>query len=228
MKKTFVLMVATVALLAGCAQSPQQLYVKPVLDISGERWGQGQAVQVSGSDQRAERVLGRLGGVYGDSATITIGNDLEEAMARAANGLLASKGFVVNSPDPNALQLTVVVEDIRWENATSDQQLGKKIDMTAVLRADAVRGGETFSGRYQTSSEYRSVTLPEKHHNEERLNALLKQTLERMFSDQKLRAFLLSAGPSAGSGSYTGPATNEPGVGDPSTWGPTLGEPIMQ
>lgn len=227
MRRTFVLIAATVVLLAGCAKSPQQLSVRPVLDISGERWGQGQPVLVTASDQRADKVLGRLGGVYGDSATITIADDLEEAMVRAANGLLASKGLVVNSPDPNAVQLTVVIEDIRWENATSDQQLGKQIDMTAVLRAEASRDGETFSGRYQTSSSYRSMTLPEKHHNETRLNDLLKQTLERMFNDQKLRDFLLSAAPATG-GSFIGPASSEPGVGDPSTWGPTLGEPIMQ
>ena len=38
---------------------------------------------------------------------------------------------------------------------------------------------------------------------------------------------LLSAAPATG-GSFIGPASSEPGVVDPSTWGPTLGEPIMQ
>lgn len=191
MKKLIQSVVAAVVvvLAAGCAYSPQQLIIQPPLTVGGEAFGNGRPVLVSASDQRENRVLGTLGGMYGSSSTIVIANDLETAMTRATNGLLAAQGFVVNSTDPSAVQLTVVVEDIRYEDMSADK-LGKDVKMTAVLRAEAVKGGENFSGRYQTNSQYRSVTTPDQKDNEKRVNDLLAKTLVRMFEDGKLRQFL--------------------------------------
>lgn len=196
MRKLFALLTVTAAtLLAACAQSPQQLTVRPVLAISGEAWGNGQHVLVSAKDQRESRVIGTLGGVYGNTTTITVANDVEQAMVRAANGLLGSKGFVVNSSDPNAVRLNVIIDRLSYEDLTEDDKVGKAVKMTAALRAEASRGGETFSGRYQTASDYRGVTAPSMKQNEARLNELLETTLLRMFDDNKLRDFLLQAAP---------------------------------
>lgn len=193
MKKLFQIVVAgiVVALAAGCAYSPQQLNIQPPLMVSGEAFGNGRPVLVSASDQRQNRVLGTLGGMYGASSTIVIANDLETAMTRATNGFLAAQGFVVNSADPSAVQLTVIIEDIRYEDMSEDK-LGKDVRLTAVLRAEATRGGETFSGRYQTNGQYRSVTTPDQKDNEKRISDLLAKTIVRMFDDAKLREFLTS------------------------------------
>jgi uncharacterized lipoprotein len=191
MKKTLqTLLAAGVAvLMAACAYSPQQLDVQPVLTIgSGESFGNGRPVLVSGSDQRANRVLGKLGGVYGDSSTITIKNDLESAMTRAANGLLATQGFVVNSPDPAAVQLNIVIENITYE--LPETSVGTTVKLHSTLRAEGVRGGETFSGRYESDSERRMVSKPDAKENEQMVSELLSNTLRRMFEDPRLRAFL--------------------------------------
>ncbi len=185
----------TAALLVGvflasaCAYSPQRINVQPEVSVTGEAYGNGRPIIVSAADQRQNRVLGSVGGVYGSSATITIANDLESALTRAANGLLASKGFVVNSPDPSAVQLTIVVENISYE--PQETQVGNSVKLKAVLRAEATRGGETFSGRYETETERKSVTKPDAKVNEKWFNELLTNTITRMFDDQKLRQFLL-------------------------------------
>jgi uncharacterized lipoprotein len=173
----------------GCAQSPQRINVQPVLTVAGEALGSGRPIIVSASDQRQNKVLGSLGGIYGATANITIGNDLEQALTRAANGLLASQGYVVNSPDPSAAQLNIVVETISYQPV--EQPVGKGIKLIAVLRADVTKQGETFSGRYQSETERRSVTAPDQEDNEEYINSLLSDTLVRMFSDNRLREFLL-------------------------------------
>lgn len=177
-----------IALLAACAQSPQRINVQPTLSISGDAIGNGRAIVVSASDQRPNKVLGSLGGVYSGTATLTIANDLEQALTRAANGLLASQGYVVNSPDPSALQLNIVVESLVYQPI--DQPVGSAIKLTAVLRADVSKGGETFSGRYQSEMERRSVARPDPEDNEKYVNDLLSDTLVRMFSDNRLREFL--------------------------------------
>lgn len=181
--------VLTIVFAAGCAQSPQRINVQPVLSVAGEALGGGHPVIVSATDQRQNKVLGSLGGVYGSTATITIGNDLEQALTRAANGLLASQGYVVNSPDPSAAQLNIVVEAISYEPV--QQPVGKAIKLTAVLRAEVTKRGETFTGRYQSESERRSVTAPDPEENEQYINELLSDTLVRMFGDNRLRDFLL-------------------------------------
>lgn len=174
---------------SGCAQSPQRIFVQPVLSISGDANGSGRPVIVSATDQRPNKVLGSLGGVYGSTANITIGNNLEDALTRAANGLLASQGYVVNSPDSSAAQLNIVVEAITYEPL--EQPVGRAIKLTAVLRAEVTKQGETFTGRYQSETERRSVTRPDQEENEKYVNELLSDTLVRMFGDNRLRDFLL-------------------------------------
>jgi uncharacterized lipoprotein len=183
------ILVAAAVLAAACAYSPQRIVVAPILSVAGEAYGNGRPIVVSAADQRDNKVLGSVGGVYGSSATITVANDLEGALTRAANGLLASKGFVVNSPDPSAVQLTIVVENITYQPL--EASVGNNVKLSAVLRAEAVKGGETFSGRYQTETERKSVTKPDVRDNEKWFNELLSATLTRMFDDPKLRQFLL-------------------------------------
>lgn len=191
MKKTvqFLFAAAAALWLAACAYSPQQLNVQPVLTIgSGEAFGNGRPIAVSASDQRGNRVLGSLGGVYANSSNITIANDLEAALTKAANGLLATQGFVVNSADPAAVQLNIAVEDIRY--ATPDEGVGTTVKLYAALRAEGSKGGETFSGRYESESSRRMVTKPDAKENEKLVSELLSNTLRRMFEDAKLREFL--------------------------------------
>jgi uncharacterized lipoprotein len=175
--------------LSACAYSPQQLNVQPVLTIgSGETYGNGRPIAVSASDQRANRVLGSLGGVYKNSSTITISNDLESALTRAANGLLATQGFVVNSADSSAVQLHIVVDSITYD--TPDEGVGQTVKLHSALRAEGTKGGETFSGRYESDSDRRSVTKPDAKENEKMVSELLSNTLKRMFEDPHLRQFL--------------------------------------
>lgn len=191
MKKTLqsLCVIGTALWLSACAYSPQQLNVQPVLTIgSGESFGNGRPIAVSASDQRTNRVLGSLGGVYKNSSTITISNDLESALARAANGLLATQGFVVNSADASAVQLHIIVESITYE--TPDEGVGQAVKLHSALRAEGTKGGETFSGRYESDSDRRSVTKPDAKENEKMVSELLSNTLKRMFEDPHLRQFL--------------------------------------
>lgn len=182
-------LLAAVALLTACAQSPQRINVAPTLTMSGEMTGNGRAILVSAADQRASKVLGSLGGVYGSTATLTIANNLELALTQAANGLLAAQGYVVNSPDPGAAHLTIVAEKITYEKL--EQSVGNAMKFVATLRADVTKGGETFSGRYTSEKEQRSVGRPDAEDNEQYVNELLSTTLQRMFADNRLREFLI-------------------------------------
>lgn len=181
-------LICAAVVLAACAHSPQHISLQPTLSIAGDMTGNGRAIIVSSSDQRPNKVLGSLGGVYGDTATLTIGNDVEQALTRATNGLLAAQGYIVNSPDPNALQLQIVLENLTYQ--TPEQAVGNTVKLNATLRADVSKGGETFSGRYSSEAEHRMVARPDPEDNEKYVNDLLSDTLTRMFNDNRLRDFL--------------------------------------
>lgn len=175
-------------LVAGCAYSPQQITVRPVLSDDGAAYGLGRPVDVRAEDARKDKVLGTRGGIYEKTSTISLANDLAEAIARSARSQLAAKGFQVNSRDPDQVVLRIVVDELVYD--TAGEGVGHNVELRAVLRAEASRGGETFSGRYQSRHQQRFAYAPNAERNEQLVNDLLAQTLERMFADEKLRAFL--------------------------------------
>ena len=172
--------------LAACAYSPQQITINPRIDIAGESYGNGRAISVLGEDGRENPVLGTRGGIYKDTSTITLSNDLVQAMVGAAKAKLATQGFNVNSDQPNAT-LTLVVDQLSYDVPDG---LPKTIDLKCALRVVAQSGGETYTGRYTTGSNLKTVMTPSMARNEELVNKLLSDTLVRAFSDPKLIAFL--------------------------------------
>jgi uncharacterized lipoprotein len=175
------------SLLAACAYSPQQITINPIIDIAGEDYGNGRAVTIAVEDGREVKVLGSRGGVYKDTSTITVANSLTGAIARAAEAKLAVQGFNTND-DTASTQLKIIVEELIYD--VPEQSVGKKVSLTAVLKVIASSGNETYSGRYKSNSEQQTVVTPSMNRNQEMVNDLLSDTLTRLFSDPKLKAFL--------------------------------------
>ncbi len=185
MKK--LLSIIVVALVSACAYSPQQITINPVVDTAAESYGNGRTVAVSVKDERENKVLGTRGGIYKETSTITLANSLTDAIARATQARLAVQGFNVNSAEP-AADMTIFIEQLTYD--TPADSVGKKVALDAVARVEIKAGNETFTGRYKTNSERQTVVTPSMAKNEEMINALLSDTLTRLFSDPKVKAFL--------------------------------------
>lgn len=171
-----------------CAYSPQQITINPVIDTTAENYGGGRAVAVSVEDNRAEKALGTRGGIYKDTSVITLANSMTEAISRAAEAKLATQGFSINSSSADAAKLKIIIEELSYD--VPEQSVGKKVVLKAVLKVDVEAGGESYTGRYRTNSERQTVVTPSMASNEEMINSLLSDTLVRLFSDPKLKAFL--------------------------------------
>ena len=182
-------LIAAFLLLAGCAYSPQQITINPVVDTSGERYGDGRPVTVTVDDRRENKVLGSRGGLYKDTSIITISNDINAALVKAAQAILATQGFNVNPlPEQQPAQLTIVIEELSYD--IPKQGLGNKIELKALLLAEVNYQGERYSGRYETKRQRQDVVAPSSVRNEKMINTLLSDTLARLFADAKLQAFL--------------------------------------
>ena len=51
-------------------------------------------------------------------------------------------------------------------------------------------GNERYTGQYKSSTERKTVVTPSMESNEEMVNAIISSTLNRLFADPKLKAFL--------------------------------------
>ena len=180
--------IAVSLLVAACAYSPQQITVNPLINTAAENYGNGRVVKVVVEDGRANKALGSRGGIYKDTSLITISNSLTDAIARAAQANLAVQGFTVNSADENAALIKIIVDELSYD--VPEQSVGKKVLLGAVLKLEVSAGGESYSGKYKTNSERQTVVTPTMGRNEEMINTLLSDTLQRVFSDAKLKAFL--------------------------------------
>ena len=183
------LIVIFISSVMACAYSPQQITINPVVDTSGERYGNGRAVSVAVEDRRENKVVGSRGGVYKDTSLITIANDISAAIVRASEAKLATQGFNINaSQDQASAQVKVVIEELEYD--VLEQSVTKKLALKAVMLVEASSQGHTYNGRYETKTNRQSVVTPSSTRNEQMINTLLSDTLARLFADPKLKAFL--------------------------------------
>lgn len=185
--KRILVMVLT-AVLVACAHSPQQVTINPVLSMSGDPYGNNRPVNVAVDDQRKSKSIGSRGGVYSETSVITIQNDLDQAILAAAKGKLAVLGFNVNSGIADATAMTIVIDDISYQPINTS--IGNNIEVQAVMQSELQSQGETFTARYTSKVQRQTLMAPDEEDNSEMLSELISKTMNRMFADPELKAFL--------------------------------------
>lgn len=173
--------------LAACAYSPQQITVQPQFTVAGERYGKGLPVTVVVEDLRSQKVVGSRGGAYPDTSTITIGNDITQAIARSAEATLAAQGFNINSQQTSVAQYKIIIDELVYQKLQGS--IRGQIDLKAVLRTEISGSGENYRGRYQTAHTRQLPLGASEEKNTALINALLSETLVRVFEDPKAKVF---------------------------------------
>ncbi len=182
-----VLGVFLVLLCSACAYSPQQIQIAPDLGVTAKRYGQGMPVTVVARDERSAQVIGSRGGVYAQTSTISISNNLTQAVEQSATARLAAQGFSVNGTEQGTL-MTLFVDEIAYD--VIDNTIPKEIKMEVVMRVELENDGRTLTNRYKTEAEHRLLASPNAEKNQKMVNDLLSQTMTRVFEDPKVMAFL--------------------------------------
>jgi uncharacterized lipoprotein len=183
----FVIMLS-VGLLSGCALSPQIIDLYPQVQVSGPAYGQGRQISVEVEDQRASQTLGSRGGVYGNSSTITINNNLTDAVQSAAQNALQQLGFNGNSSAQPA-HMTISIETLTYD--TTQKSLMYYVDLRAVLKVTTRIDGSIHEGSYKTAGNHQFGQAPDADKNASIINKLLSDTIDRAFSDPNLARFML-------------------------------------
>lgn len=180
----------SVALLqVSCALSPQQITIKPDIDIAVAQYGRGEAINISVEDRRSSSVIGTRGGVYGDTSTIEIGNDHKAEIAYAVANGLTRWNFrpQVNAKAEDAIQFALALTELSY---VPDRTVGGKVLMKAAVAVEVKYAGRTYRGDYSANGELLYVTVPTSKKNNAEINKILNLALQKMFDDQGLINFL--------------------------------------
>ncbi|HEY8568883.1 YajG family lipoprotein [Microbulbifer sp.] len=188
MKKLAAVLVTGFAVMLGaCAHSPVQVVVKPQVQVAPDNIGSGYTVYARGVNQLAGGGLGSLGGIYADSSNVSLGNDIEQAMAVALYQGLEAWSFegVQTGGD---VQVVANLTNLSYDSP--NRLYTTKVDSGASIQLQVSVKGATFYGNYSTSGKDRNLIKPSREEVEANLNQLLSATLQRAFEDEKLKSFL--------------------------------------
>ena len=181
------LCLSLIALMGGCAVSPQSIMIYPQATLAGPFYGQGRALTIKVEDRRSSSVVGSRGGVYETSSVITIANDINAALLVAAQSSAAQLGFDGSSSAAPA-QMTLILEQLNY--ATATKSLIHTISLEAKITLITSVGGSSHTGHYKTENSHQFSQLPDAQKNQQIISEVLSTTLERGFSDLSLANFL--------------------------------------
>ena len=172
-------------LLAGCAQTSQQLHLDPRPDYPAASPGNGLVVAVSGADARPEAALGVLENRRSEDAELTTEQDLGELVALAVADMLRAGGFEANvqGPDGGQRQLEVVVE--RLEHHVSSA-VPRQVRTQVELSFEARNGERRLTGRNRHSRSDTVSGRPGAGENAAYVDQTLAGGLERLLRDELL------------------------------------------
>lgn len=173
--------------MSGCAVSPQSIVINPQATVSGLSYGQGRALTIKVEDRRSSKILGSRGGVYESSSTITIANDINDALLLVAQGAAAQLGFDGSSLAAPAT-LTLALDELSYNTQTKN--LINTITISAKITLITSVNGSSHTGHYQTQRSHKLPSLPNAQKNQQLINEALSTSLERGFSDISLVNFL--------------------------------------
>ncbi len=174
--------------LGACAISPQAIMLNPSVTVDQNNIGQGRSINLSVVDKRPTKALGTRGGIYADTALVTIAGGPEEPIRQELVGALSGYGFnVINAANAD-IDLVIEIETLGYETKGSKYPL--RIKNNILLKAICNKQGSEFISRYSANKEEEVLTTPTANQNERMINALVSRALSALVKDQKLLSFL--------------------------------------
>lgn len=179
---------ASLALLAGCALSPQEIEMRPDPAVPAANVGHNAPVSVEVVDDRADKAFGTRGGVYKDTALIHPANDINTAIREIVRNGLQKQGFNAYNPEGGATRLRIHIDNLSY--VPESGSVVNQVTTRAVLRAVAQRPQAAHRATFRSKITHDTPFTPDARRNEAMMNDVLERSLQRLLSDPQLLAFL--------------------------------------
>ncbi|MCI0508678.1 putative lipoprotein [Chromohalobacter marismortui] len=186
-RSAFVALLMAPLLMAGCAQSPQILQVKPDIGTDLPHTGNGQEIALSVVDGRRSDVLGTRSGEPASTSTIRVpAHDVIPKLHTQAHQALRRMGFSPVAGEHGKTTLTLTLADLSYAPAEADAPLLDAAQLQAVLRARVVNDSGTYTGTYTAKRKQSFAITPDWDTNNRMVSDLLSNALQRAFNDPEL------------------------------------------
>ncbi|EIK69076.1 putative lipoprotein [Pseudomonas synxantha BG33R] len=187
----FGLITVTSLTLVGCANSPQQLSPQPKVTAPLAAVGHGQAVSVRVVDGRPSPTLGSRGGLYPETALISVtGQDVLPKLQAQAEAAVRLLGFTPTN-SPGVPQLTVTLAELKYQSPKEGLYV-TEASIGATFKSDVSAGTRRYSGRYAASLNQRFGMSPNQETNTKLVSDVLSDALTRLFKDPSIGQLLSS------------------------------------
>ena len=176
-------------LLAGCAQSPQQLSL--TLTEAPAQLPPGVAiVDVKAVDARSSNNVGSRGGVYAESSVITTAPLFLQTLVDAYTQALQSSGQVTIQ-DGAPVAITLILDS--FSISTPKRSVLPEIVYSAKISVKVIKAQQTRLYRYSADQKHTLATLPSDVKNQALTNELFSVVLSQAIADDALNNFMMSA-----------------------------------
>ena len=186
----YMILVCLLAVLSACALSPQTVTIEPALQVEqAQAIGQGRTLALEVVDSRPNAIIGKRGGVYPETSSISTTGDITPNIWRAVSAVLSDYQFsVVEGDADGSLKMKVVIESIDYVASGGSRVTG--VTTSAVVGVVCVNGTREFTGRYRGNTSRDIFITPDTEDNQKLINETLAKVLDRVVSDEKLLEFI--------------------------------------
>lgn len=176
-------------LLAGCAQSPQRVWLDPKLNVPTSSVGEGRVVAVDVVDRRPSPSLGNFGKSRDAATDLSTEQDVALVVKQEVISGMRKKGFVAVEEQTNRdAKLNVEIQSLEY--ATSPNTWTGDVYIKSALKAVASKNGKTLEKMYRANFDKRVVVVPTATTNEQWINEALGDVLRQLLEDRELSFFL--------------------------------------
>ncbi|MFV8834509.1 YajG family lipoprotein [Aquisalimonas sp.] len=177
-KLLFIGVIAAALVLAGCAQTSQQLRLGPQAEVPESSIGDGHQVAVRVEDQRDDRVLGYLENRDREPGELTSAVELRHVVMDALEKALERNGFtVVDWSDEAPRRLKVQIIDVEHNVSAA---VPRDVETRVELRSEAHRDGSRVTGRTTARGSDQVTHRPDADDNARYLDGVIARALERL------------------------------------------------
>lgn len=175
-------------LFSGCALSPQLVNIHPELKASPDGSGAPRAeLALEVTDARESKILGRRGGVYSDTATLTTSGDITGPLRESLASALSVRGYTIGSSRSLPV-LRVAVREISYR--VQKNRVTQTIETQASVSAEFSAGNRTYNNTYTSTRGREMLTAPTASENERLINDTLAATLQQLLGDEELFGYI--------------------------------------
>ncbi len=176
-------------LLAGCAHTPQQVRLAPIVNVSPSVVDQGIRVTLGVLDGRPSRTLGHYGAINDPSTEITTSQDIAAIVKQEIIVGMRKKGFVVSNENVDGeVKLTVAVKLLEY--STAQGGLTDGVNIKSALKVVAIKNNKQLEKMYRIDNTERVLVAPSAETNERWINDALSDVLRQFLDDKELSNFL--------------------------------------